>query len=64
MLRLSPCEWKTGVVGFFFPPLAYGRALTLGSVRCVSATNGVTCRRLDGRRVGFRVAREGYTLYR
>jgi hypothetical protein len=45
-------------------PLAYGRALTFGRVRCVSATNGVTCRRLDGRRIGFRVAREGYTLYR
>jgi Family of unknown function (DUF6636) len=44
--------------------LAYGRARTLGKVRCVSATNGVTCRRLDGRRVGFRIAREGYTLYR
>ena len=44
--------------------LAYGRARTFGKVRCVSATNGVTCRRLDGRRIGFRIAREGYTLYR
>jgi hypothetical protein len=44
--------------------LAYGRAIALGKVRCASARNGVTCRRLDGRRVGFRIAREGYTLYR
>jgi uncharacterized protein DUF6636 len=44
--------------------LPYGHALTLGKARCVSARNGVTCRRLDGRRVGFRIAREGYTLYR
>jgi hypothetical protein len=33
-------------------------------VRCASARSGVTCRRRDGRRVGFRIAREGYTLYR
>jgi hypothetical protein len=44
--------------------LAYGRSLTLGKVRCSSARAGVTCRRLDGRRVGFRIAREGYTLFR
>jgi hypothetical protein len=44
--------------------LGYGRSTMLGKVRCASARNGVTCRRLDGRRVGFRIAREGYTLYR
>ena len=44
--------------------LAYGRGITVGKVRCRSATNGVTCRRLDGRHVGFRIAREGYTLFR
>jgi hypothetical protein len=44
--------------------LAYGRSTTLGRVRCSSARSGVTCRRLDGRRIGFRIAREGYTLYR
>ncbi|HEY7794509.1 MAG TPA: DUF6636 domain-containing protein [Gaiellaceae bacterium] len=44
--------------------LRYGRAITVGRIRCVSATNGVTCRRTDGRRVGFRIAREGYRLYR
>ena len=44
--------------------LAYGRAVSLGRVRCVSATNGITCRRTDGRRVGFRIAREGYALFR
>ena len=44
--------------------LAYGRSITLGKVRCVSARNGVTCRRVDARRVGFRIAREGYALFR
>ena len=44
--------------------LAYGRSVVVGGIRCVSAVNGVTCRRRDGRRIGFRVAREGYTLFR
>ena len=44
--------------------LAYGRSISLGKVRCASARNGVTCRRVDGRRIGFRIAREGYRLYR
>ena len=44
--------------------LGYGRSIVLGKVRCASARNGVTCRRVDGRRVGFRIAREGYALYR
>ena len=44
--------------------LAYGRTLTVGQIRCVSAVSGVTCRRTDGRRVGFRVARQGYRIYR
>jgi hypothetical protein len=44
--------------------LAYGRSVTLGPIRCTSAVTGVTCRRTDGRRIGFRIAREGYLLYR
>jgi hypothetical protein len=44
--------------------LAYGRSVVVGRIRCVSAVNGVTCRRRDGRRIGFRVAREGYRLFR
>jgi hypothetical protein len=44
--------------------LGYGRSLTVGRIRCVSAVAGVTCRRTDGRHVGFRIAREGYRLYR
>ena len=51
-------------VGSACRTLGYGRSVTLGKVRCASARNGVTCRRLDGRRVGFRIAREGYSLYR
>ncbi len=44
--------------------LAYGKAITIGAVTCRSAVNGVTCRRRDGRRVGFRIAREGYSIFR
>jgi hypothetical protein len=43
--------------------LAYGHALTVGGVRCSSATTGVTCRRTTGaRRPGFRVARENVAV--
>lgn len=44
--------------------LRYGRSLRVGRFRCSSARNGVTCRRTDGRRVGFRIAREGYRIFR
>jgi hypothetical protein len=44
--------------------LGYGRTLTVGRIRCLSATAGITCRRTDGRRVGFMVSRERYRLYR
>src|SRR3954449_5437629 len=44
--------------------LGYGHSLTLGGIRCTSVLSGVTCRRTTGRHVGFRIAREGYTLYR
>jgi hypothetical protein len=44
--------------------LAYGHAVDIGPIRCSSATNGVTCRYRTTPRVGFRVAREGYTVFR
>lgn len=44
--------------------LGYGHSLTTGPIRCTSAVTGITCRRTDGRRVGFRIAREGYVVYR
>jgi hypothetical protein len=44
--------------------LAYGRFVDIGPIRCSSATNGVTCRYRTAPRAGFRVAREGYVLYR
>jgi hypothetical protein len=44
--------------------LAYGRSVDIGPIRCTSATTGVTCRYRTGARVGFRIAREGYILYR
>jgi hypothetical protein len=44
--------------------LAYGHSVTQGGIRCTSAPSGVTCRRLSGRHVGFRIAREGYAVWR
>ena len=44
--------------------LAYGRSVVMGPIRCTSATNGVTCRYRAAPRVGFRIAREGYVLFR
>jgi hypothetical protein len=44
--------------------LAYGRSVDMGPIRCTSATIGVTCRYRTAPRVGFRIAREGYVLYR
>lgn len=43
--------------------LAYGRGVTVGSIRCDSSTSGITCRRTKGSRPGFRVAREGVKVY-
>ncbi len=45
--------------------LRYGRSITLKGIRCTSTTTGMTCRRTTGaKRQGFKVAREGVTLYR
>jgi hypothetical protein len=44
--------------------LAYGQAITVGTIRCSSAATGISCRRTTGTRPGFRVAREGVTVFR
>lgn len=44
--------------------LAYGRSVDMGPIRCSSATTGVTCRYRTAPRVGFRIARESYVLFR
>jgi hypothetical protein len=44
--------------------LAYGRSVDMGPIRCTSTTAGVTCRYKTAPRVGFRIAREGYVLFR
>lgn len=41
--------------------LHYGRSLTVGSVTCVSARTGVTCRTRGGR--GFTIGRAAYRVY-
>jgi hypothetical protein len=44
--------------------LRYGRSVNIGPIRCRSALNGVTCRYARGKHAGFRIAREGYVVWR
>ena len=44
--------------------LGYGHGVTVGSIHCDSAANGITCRRTTGRHAGFRVARGGVVVFR
>lgn len=44
--------------------LAYGHSVAIGPIRCRSAANGVTCRYVRGKLAGFRIAREGYAVWR
>ena len=38
--------------------------MNIGPIRCRSAANGVTCRYVRGKLAGFRIAREGYVIWR
>ena len=44
--------------------LRYGRSVNIGPIRCRSESNGVTCRYVRGKHAGFRIAREGYVIWR
>jgi hypothetical protein len=44
--------------------LRYGKSVNIGPIRCRSAANGVTCRYVRGKLAGFRIAREGYIVWR
>jgi len=44
--------------------LGYGRSVDIGPIRCTSVTTGVMCRYRTAPRVGFRIARESYLVYR
>jgi hypothetical protein len=44
--------------------LRYGKSVNIGPIRCRSAVNGVTCRYVRGKLAGFRIAREGYVIWR
>jgi hypothetical protein len=44
--------------------LAYGKSLNVGPIRCRSAVNGITCRYVSGKLAGFRIARQGYVVWR
>lgn len=43
--------------------LAYGQSRRVGTITCVSAAEGVTCRQVGDARHGFRISRGGYVLY-
>jgi hypothetical protein len=44
--------------------LRYGTSVNIGPIRCRSAAIGVTCRYVRGKLAGFRIAREGYIVWR
>jgi hypothetical protein len=44
--------------------LPYRSTIAFGSIRCRSARNGITCRDTKGRHLGFRIAYEGFKLWR
>jgi hypothetical protein len=44
--------------------LAYGSSVAIGPIRCRAARIGVTCRYAHGVTAGFRIAREGYIVWR
>lgn len=45
--------------------LGYGKSIVTNGIRCTSTTSGITCRRATGaKRQGFKVSRQGRTLYR
>jgi hypothetical protein len=44
--------------------LRYGKSVDIGAIRCRSALNGVTCRFVRGKHAGFRIARQGYIVWR
>ena len=44
--------------------LAYGKSVNVGSIRCRSAVNGITCRYVSGKLAGFRIAQQGYVVWR
>ena len=43
---------------------ALRQSVDIGAIRCRSAVNGVTCRFVRGKHAGFRIAREGYIVWR
>lgn len=54
-----------GVSGDTCTVLRYGRSVRIaGGVRCTSLASGVVCRFNNGRGKGFKVSRQGYTVYR
>jgi hypothetical protein len=44
--------------------LRYGKSVNIGPIRCRSQLAGVTCRYVRGKLAGFRIARDGYVVWR
>jgi hypothetical protein len=61
---VGPMCIPPGAGGTACKRLAYGRAINIGTIRCTSATNGMTCRQRSAPRVGFRVARQNFVVFR
>jgi hypothetical protein len=64
-LQIGSCRGDVGPLCFKdCTTLRYGRSVNIGPIRCRSARNGVTCRYVRGKLAGFRIAREGYIVWR
>jgi hypothetical protein len=54
---------RCGASGGACSVLAYGRSVSVGTIRCSSAATGLTCRRTAGsKRAGFRLARQNVVV--
>ena len=64
-MTIGACRGDVGPLCFRdCTTLAYGKSVDIGPIRCRSAVNGVTCRYVRGKLAGFRIAREGYVVWR
>ena len=43
--------------------LGYGQSVSIGPIRCTSATDGVTCAYTSAPKTGFKIARQGFSVF-
>jgi hypothetical protein len=63
-VQVGSCRSDANPYCFQHCSLGYGKRIDVGSIRCSSARNGITCRMRHGQGAGFRIAYEGYTVWR